>query len=46
MDQQPKEEFYRLYCLAVGIARNRGDSRDVATIVAEVQTDRGIRDYP
>lgn len=46
MDQQQKEEFDRLYCLAVGIARNAGDSRDVATIVAEVQTDLGITDNP
>jgi len=46
MDQQQKEEFYRLYCLAVGIARNAGDTRPVQDIVTEVQTDLGITEGP
>ena len=46
MDLQQQTEFYRLYCLAVGIARNAGDSRDVPTILAEVQATLGITEGP
>ena len=46
MDQQQQEEFYRLYCLAVGIARNAGDTRPVQDIVTEVMTNLNITEGP
>ena len=46
MDQQQQEEFYRLYCLAVGIARNAGDTRPVQDIVTEVMNSLGVVEGP